>query len=245
MTSRIHNPNRLLRLDPSVYDQFASTCEHIDTVRRVTAHIEAHLGSVEHIYRGKIQGQPQIDILTIPPTSHRDSFTIVTAGMSDLPMTTPRNLHQYRFAELYMHMPATWNYDTAPWPIELLAELAQLPHKTASWLGYGHNTSLDDHGISSVPLPFTGALLASSLFQNEQFQTLQVSPGKRIYFYNVCPLQADELELVQRTGPTYLEDLLISQGLTGAVDVHRQSVLAPGNPKLMKTKGINAPCVSS
>lgn len=229
MTSGTHNPNRLLRLDPSVYDQFASTCEHIDTVRIVTSHIEAHMGSVEHIYRGKLQSQPQTDILTITPSSHRDSLTIVTAGMSDLPMTTPPNLHQYRLAELYMQMPATWNSESEPWPIELLSTLAQLPHRTGSWLAYGHSTAFDELGAGCVPRPFTGALLASSLLQDEQFQILQVSPCKRIHLYNVIPLHADELDLVRSTGPTYMEDLLISQGLTGAFDVHRQSVLPPVN----------------
>ena len=227
MNSGTHSPSRLLRLDPSVYDQFAATCEHIDTVRTVTHHIAANLGSVRHILRGKIQEQPQIDILVVPPTPQRNYFTLATAGMSNQPMTTPTNLHQYRFAELYMHMPANWNYEIDPWPSELLVQLAQLPHKTNSWLGYGHHTSFDDLEAISAPSPFTGILLASSLFQREQFQTLQASPGKRIYFYNVCPLYADELKLAQQAGPTYIEDLFMAMKPIIPTDASRPSILNP------------------
>jgi len=200
----------------------------------VRSHIEAHLGPIEHIVREKVQSKIQIDIQIVAPASNRNHFTLVTSGMSDQPMTTPINLHQYRFAELYMHVPSNWHYGSnhpiVTWPIDLLLKLAQLPHTTASWLGYGHSISIDDLAPSSNPTAFTGVLLASSILEHECFQTLQASLGKRIHFYNVCPLLNDELELVQQTGPTYMEDLLISQGLTGAFDVHRQSVLAPENP---------------
>ena len=228
-------PNRLLRLDSSVYDQFAPASDHIHTVKSVGHHIKAHLGPIEHIVREKVQGKIQIDIQIIAPSPNRNHVTLITSGMSDQPMTTPINLHQYRFAELYMRVPASWTYDfsrpdSEAWPIDLLLKLARLPHQNKTWLGYGHSISFEDLAPCSNPAAFTGVLLASSLLEYERFQTLQASPGKRIHFYNVCPLHNDELELVQQIGPTYMEDLLISQGLTGAFDVHRQSVLASENP---------------
>ena len=147
------NPNRLLRLNPSVYDQFAPASDHVDTVKLVRRHIEAHLGPIEHIIREKVQGETQIDIQIVAPASNRNHVTLITSGMSDQPMTTPINLHQYRFAELYINLPPSWRFDsmTNTWPIDLLLRLAQLPHTTVSWLGYGHSITFDNLAPCSNP----------------------------------------------------------------------------------------------
>ncbi len=230
MNSGTTNSNHLLRLDPSVYDQFAPASDHIDTVQLVGRHIESHLGSVKHIVRYKNPAGFSTDIQIVPPTLGRNYYTLVSSGMSDKPMTTPANLHQYRYAELYMHMPDNWKHDPGEpnadlWPIDLMLKLAQLPHNTASWLGYGCCISFEELA-SPTRNAFTSVLLASSLYEHEQFQTLQASPSKRIHFYNVCPLYAEEQELVQLAGATYQEDLFILKGLTGAVDFDRKSVLS-------------------
>src|SRR5690606_27736593 len=79
------------------------------------------------------------------PNEGCEDVRLVTSGMSDLPMSVPEDAGCPGFAELMVTLPAGWKLDQASfqdenwyWPVRLLKSLARLPHKHATWLGFGH-----------------------------------------------------------------------------------------------------------
>ena len=67
------------------------------------------------IFRGKgivfhelISDQVHIDLHWVKPTAERPFHTLVTSGMSNLPMTTPPGAEEVRYAELSICLPADW-----------------------------------------------------------------------------------------------------------------------------------------
>jgi hypothetical protein len=67
-----------------------------------------------------------------PGYSGRDFYTLVTGGMSDLPMRIPRGASANR-TELVMYVP-----EPKEVYLEILRFLAHFPHEHNTWFGHGH-----------------------------------------------------------------------------------------------------------
>jgi hypothetical protein len=203
------------------------------SLEEISNHIEAHLGKVDFVFHELVSDTVHIDIHIVKPQKSFPFVRLVTSGMSDLPMTIPEDASVPRFAEVMVTLPATWALDQESfqderwyWPVRLLKELARLPHKHGTWLGFGHTVP---NGDPSEPYAantkLCGALILPSVTVPDEFHTLRIDEAKEITFFSVVPLYADEMALKLREGVDELLDKFDSAELTDVIDPLRRSVL--------------------
>ena len=221
----------IIRHEERVYEELELAHGIEQNIEIIDAHIEKHLGVVDNVYHELMSDIVHIDIHTIAPTPERDYYTLVTSGMSDLPMAAPNEFHERRFGELYINLPKTWKLSTDDfedesnyWPIRWLKYLARLPHEYASWLSYGHSVPNGDPAEPIADTKFSGVVLLSSMDEFTDFEILEVSPEKQIWFYNVVPLYPEEMDMKLNKGTDKIEDLLMKRGMSGPIDTKRVNV---------------------
>ena len=59
---------------------------HAQHLEEVTAHVERHFGAVASVFHEILPDRLHIDVLMVMPTAARPWITLVTSGMSDLPL---------------------------------------------------------------------------------------------------------------------------------------------------------------
>jgi predicted Zn finger-like uncharacterized protein len=202
-----------------------------ETIKAITNHVETHLGAVASVFHEIVSDLVHVDVFYVSATDDKPYHTLVTSGMSDLPMTVPEGAEEFRHAELLLSLPPSWpltqedfederNY----WPIRWLKMLARLPHEYDTWLGYGHTIPNGD-----PPRPFAPdtklccQLLLLPALVPADFLTLQTA-DRTIHFYALVPLYREEMEFKLRHGTEELEELLRRQDVTELLDVKRPNV---------------------
>jgi hypothetical protein len=95
---------------------------------------ESLFGKCDFVHHEMLPLVPHVDVYHFPPDGKRAFHTLVTAGMSDLPMNAPRQLGAaVRRAELVLYA----SEDRGEYR-ELLRRLAHFPHDNDTWLHWGH-----------------------------------------------------------------------------------------------------------
>lgn len=202
-----------------------------DQRQPIRAHIERHLGPVAQTFREPVTDGPSIDIHRVAATVERPVHTLVTAGMSDLPMPGAGNSKAPRYLELMMTLPRDWNFEDAPkskgtghWPIRLLTQLARQPQLQKTSLGWGQ---IVPHGDPPAPYaPGTelcGVIVAPSLLVPTEFYELDLG-ARHIEFYSAIPLYREEMALHAEKGMEFLLSTLIDRGHNDLVDPRRKNV---------------------
>lgn len=195
----------------------------------IVEHIQRHVGPIAYVWHEKASSIVHVDVHVVFPTEERPFYTLVTTGMSDLPMTVPQEVEAPAHAELLMRLPADWNLDYETlndernyWPIRLLQSLARFPHATQGWLDLGYAIP---NGLP--PRPFApdteicAAMTAFPYVEGEAFHTLDVRPGKTIRFFAVMPLYESEMRFLREQGPEELEKRFEQSETSLIVDPHR------------------------
>src|SRR5262249_53710239 len=148
--------------------------------------------------------------------------TLVTSGMSDLPMSAPEGAEECRFAELLVSLPPDWPLTQAAfaderhyWPVRWLKMLARFPHEYDTWLWSGHSVPNGD-----PPEPFAPntdlccALLLTPVLVPDEFLTLPVADDRVIHFFGLVPLYAEEVEYKLKHGAEAFAARLADRGVT-------------------------------
>jgi hypothetical protein len=209
---------------------FADLAEHREAIEE---HLEKHLGGNCWVFHELISSIVHMDVYVYPPNENRDFYTLVTMGMSDLPMTTSPKWHEYRYAELMICLPSTWKLTQADfsdennyWPIRALKTLAKFPHECGTWLGYGHSIPYSDDHSTIANTHFSGYILGYSLTTPVECGVLQLE-DKNIYFHAVYPVYSEEMQfkLVHPDGFKPLFDLIEANGYTEVVDINRKNLV--------------------
>lgn len=200
-----------------------------DALEHIDAHIEEHIGEVETVFHEIVSDIVHLDVHWIAPTPDRDFHTLITTGMSDLPMTVPEGAEDYRHAELLIALPSEWPLSQEAfederhyWPIRWLKTLARLPHEYGTWLGFGHTVP---HGDPVEPFaPNTEMccwLIGTPMLTPEAFDELRVSDDKTIHFLAIYPLYEEEMQLKLDHGFDALAERLEAAGVTELLDIGR------------------------
>ncbi len=137
---------------------------------------------------------PRIDVLTYfrQAKDGRSTCTLVTSGMSDLPMELPASVDAPRRVELifYCSEPTQEYIETMRW-------LAHFPHDQKAWIGSGHTVP-----NGNPPKPFFGsAILDTILFLPPIVKRDQALPdelklgGDPVHFLWMVPLTTPECQL--------------------------------------------------
>lgn len=197
----------------------------------ISAHIEKHVGAVKTVFHEIVSPTVHVDIHHVPPAAGRDFHTLVTSGMSDLPMTVPEGCEELAFAELVALLPSKWplsqeafrderNY----WPIRTLKILARFPHEYGSWLGLDHTIPNGD-----PPQPYAedtalcGVILTGPVSLRKEFFLLEAGENRKIQFLNVIPIHADEMQLKLDRGADSLYKRFEQSGVSDVIDAGRST----------------------
>jgi hypothetical protein len=206
---------------------------HSDNLEAVENHIATYLGEPASVFHEMVSTTVHIDVHIVPATPERPWISLVTSGMSDLPMTVPEGAEDWRFAELMIRLPENWplgqedfkderNY----WPVRWLKQLARFPHEFESWLSYGHSIPNGDPPEAIAPgVPFAGMILSPPWLGGEAFSTLFLGDGTPVRFWSLIPLHPSEIDFKLRHGSEELFSRLAAAGASDLVDVQRPPVV--------------------
>jgi hypothetical protein len=178
-------------------------------LEEISAHIEEHVGPIDMVWHEIISDKVHIDVHVVNPTPDRPYYTLVTSGMSDLPMHAPQGAEQFKFAELMLCLPPDWPMDqdawqkdeASYWPIRMLKSMARFPHDYRTWLFWGHTVP---NGNPPAPLAegcaLIGCMLAEPMTVSTDFFELEISAEKTIHFLALYPLYQEEMDLKLKKG---------------------------------------------
>ena len=184
-------------------------------IQKISEHIEKHIGKIDAVFHEKISDLIQLDILIVNPTAERNYYTLVTCGMSHLPMTVPEGAEQFKYAELMICLPADWKVSQEDfqvqenyWPIYWLKRLARMPHEYNTFILHGHSIP---NGDPAEPFAsntrMSGMLVAvpTTVEDVKSFFTLSLDEDKEIHFFSLVPVYKEEMKYKLKHG---VNDLL-------------------------------------
>lgn len=197
----------------------------------IRAHVEAELGPVARVQRGRGTRIVHVDLLFVEPSDERPCISIVTCGMSSRAMRTPREAREWRRCELMVNLPEDWPLDAQAlgderwsWPLRWLESLACFPHENHTWLGLGHTLPNDE-----PPQPLSedteqcAVLLSPPYIAGPRFARLD-SGREHVHFYGVMPLYREELELAASAGAALLDERFAAAEIVDLIDLERANV---------------------
>lgn len=213
-------------------EEFQPTAGDPALLAQIEAHIRAHIGEPAGVLHEIVSDKIHLDVFVVAPNETRDFYTLVTCGMSQLPMTVPEGAEDRRYAELMLCLPPDWNMNQSAWsderhywPIRWLKMLARLPQEHHTWLSYLHTIPNGD-----PPQPFadnTGlccAMIFVPLMAPKAFHTLTLQ-DKTIYCYGVIMLYASEMELKLYEGGDAMLEYLKDTGISELLEIDRPNWL--------------------
>jgi hypothetical protein len=204
-----------------------------ELIDAIDGHMTKYIGEPEGVYHQILSPYVHVDIHRIPPSEERPWTTLVTSGMSELPMAAPPELGaDFSRAELVMALPPDWPTDHESftdervyWPFRLLQELAALPHRFETWLWFEHTIPNGDPPEPYAPdLPFCCALLGPPILGGDEFRRLRLPDGRVIAFLGVYPLHQAEMHLKLEHGADALAERFVEAGVTELFDPQRDSL---------------------
>lgn len=203
-----------------------------ECIEQISDHIERHIGTVDMVFHEVLSDTVHIDVHHVKPTPERPFHTLVTSGMSDLPMTMPDGTEAPRYLELMVTLPDYWQLSMEAmkdeqwyWPVRQLKFLARFPHKYSTWLGWGHSIP---NGDPAEPFAdntgLCGILILPSVNVPEAFYTLDIDAEKTITFMSLVPLYEEEMNLKLRKGSDALLERFDREDITDIVAENRKNV---------------------
>lgn len=209
----------------------------------ITDFLEGFLGENPAVFHEVWSDKVHMDVLYFPPGPGRNWWTLVTSGMSDLPMTVPNQVDDpeaAKYAELMLLLPKDWfDVDESGdisadqiedpnkfWPVEMLQWLGRFPHEYQSWVWYGHSFP---NGDPAVPYAdntrLSNAILLAPLYWKREQIQLTLKDSRRITFLSVVFLHDDERQLKLQDGTDALTDALDRAGADELLDISRPSAV--------------------
>ncbi|PRX18947.1 suppressor of fused domain protein [Actinoplanes italicus] len=195
----------------------------------IDRHIEQFFGPVDFVYHEFGSHLVSVHVYVIEPTEARPFRTLITSGMSELPMTVPEGISPY--AEVMLCLPADWPleefYPRNPgvdWPITVLKQVARLPHEYGTWIGEWHSLPNGDPAEPYAPgTPFAGAVITPMLRVPAEARIITAPDGTEINVLAVIPLHPDEVAVKIERGTDALIEILDRGRVTELLDPARPS----------------------
>ncbi|WP_203706600.1 suppressor of fused domain protein [Asanoa iriomotensis] len=201
----------------------------------IDRHIDQYFGPVEFVYHEFASHLVGVHIYVVAPTEERPYRTLVTSGMSELPMTVPAGHGISPYAELMISLPDDWPLtegsglgEPAGWPLRLLKQIARLPHEYGTWIGEWHSVPNGDPAEPyDADTAFAGVVVTPMLRVAPEARTIEVGNGARIALHALIPLHPDELAVKLERGTDALIEVLDRGRLTELLDPRRPSYATP------------------
>jgi len=171
-------------------------------IEGIGALLDSVLGNEGFVLHEIVSDEVHVDVMVYPPRADRQTFLLVTCGMSALPMSAPDD--EARFAELCLELPPDWLITPAAfknernyWPVRLLKDLARLPHRHQTWFALGHTVA---NGDPDKPYAdntrLCAAMLVQPVFLPEEIRNLPLlnRSNETARLFQVVPIYRTEME---------------------------------------------------
>lgn len=203
-----------------------------ECIEEISNHIERHIGKVSMVFHEIISDTVHIDVHHVEPTKERPFHTLITSGMSDLPMNTPHDVESTKYMELMVTLPEHWKINEESfkeerwyWPIRQLKFLARFPHKYNTWLGWGHTIPNGDPAEPYADnTALSGIMILPSITVTSEFYQLPISENKTIEFFSITPLYGAEMDLKLRKGADEILKKFDKHGINDIIYIDRRNV---------------------
>ena len=153
-----------------------------EQARARQAHYSEWLGTPSHVWHEDRVAVPHVDIYVYPPAPDlkRDTYTLVTSGMSDARMNVPSEAGGARDRVEMIQYLGEFDEEQAgqqwPWYVSTMFYLAHLPFAHRAWLGPSHTVP---NGEPPEPL-IAGSLLTSAFLLPPMFEEAGFADGLRL-----------------------------------------------------------------
>ncbi|EOQ28978.1 TPA: suppressor of fused domain protein [Bacillus thuringiensis] len=196
----------------------------------ILEHVTKYFGTIQNTIIEIVPGSNvSVNIHIIPPSMNKDFVTLVTTGMSDVPMGYSNEESEFKYAELLLKLPSSWlvgkenmedkNYY---WPLEWLRKVAHIPHIYDGWLAEG---VILPNG--EPPQPFASNTNLSCIMvcrpKESGLDKVQVEQGD-INIYTLVPIYEEERNLALEKGYEYLFKKMNEKGISDVLDINRVNV---------------------
>jgi hypothetical protein len=209
----------------SRHDAFVPSAGPRDGVAdAIERHIAEHFGPIEFVLHEVASHLVGVHVYAVAPTADRPFRTLITSGMSELPMTVPDGHDLRPYAELMICLPPEWPVRDAPdaWPVTVLKQVARLPHEYGTWIGEWHAVPNGDPAQPYAPgTPFAGVVVTPMITVGAAARVITVPDGTRIDLFALLPLHASEVALKVSSGTGALIRALDRGRVTEAFDPDR------------------------
>jgi hypothetical protein len=207
-----------------------------ENIEVISNHIEKHIGKIEYVFHEIISDLVHIDVHWIKPSKKFPFHTLVTSGMSDLPMSVPAGSEENQFAELCILLPNNWQIEGETsllmeevfkdeenyWPIRWLKTIARFPHIYNTWIGYGHTIPNGAEAEAYAPNTKLGCMITlPSISIGLDFFQLEINLDKTIKFYCLYPLYKEEMEYKLKKGSDALLEKFEKHNIIDVIDINR------------------------
>ncbi len=231
MTDGRPNPSKIITHAPRSDGWVPPSGE--DHLEQISDHIERHIGPVKMVFHELISDVVHIDVHHVEPSERRPWHTLITTGMSDLPMAAPQQMRECAYAELIIELPPEWPMDQDSWkderhywPIRWLKTLARFPHEYKTWLWYGH--TIPNGGAHPEPYAkdtdLSGMMLTFPYSLPPEFFKLTVKDGMSIHFWSLWPLFKEEMDYKVKHGAEALEKRMDARQIGPVIETGRTNV---------------------
>ncbi|MEE6261105.1 suppressor of fused domain protein [Plantactinospora sonchi] len=216
------------------YDGFvAAAGQRPEVADAIDQHLTEHFGPSEYVLHELASHLVGVHVHVVGPTPERPYRTLVTSGMSERPMTVPEGSGISPYAELMLCLPADWPLtqealrdDRTGWPVQVLKQVARLPHEYGTWIGEWHSVPNGDPAEPYVEgTPFAGVVVTPMLTVSPEARTITVPDGTEINLLALIPLHPAEVRLKVSQGTNALIAALDRGGVSELLDPTRPSLV--------------------
>lgn len=209
-------------------EEFSPAFGDCENIEAISSHINQYVGHPAMVFHELISDLVHIDVHWVKPTRKHNFHTLITSGMSDLPMKSPEPSLEY--AEVMIALPSEWKLSEQDfedennyWPIRLLKFLARFPHEYETWLYISHSVpNYDPPEPFAQNTRFCGSLIMPPVLFGDGFGKLETN-GKTIHFLSVVPIYAEEMDYKLKKGFDALVDRLDKNQVTELLDLKRKN----------------------
>lgn len=172
-----------------------------EVAEAIDRHVVEHFGPIAFVLHEFASHLVAVHVLVVEPTEDRPYWTLITSGMSEREMAVPEGVSPY--AELMLCLPPEWPLTQAAvgdertgWPVQVLKQVARLPHEYATWIGAWHSIPNGDPAVPYAPdTPFAGVVVTPMLDVLPEARTIDVGDGTVINLLALIPLHPTEVAL--------------------------------------------------
>lgn len=230
--------NPIYRYDDKQEREFKPAIGDGENIELISDHIEKHVGKIETVFHEIVSDIVHIDVHWVKPNEKFPFHTLVTSGMSDLPMNVPEGYDVSKYLELCILLPENWKINGSDyqlmeeafkdennyWPVRWLKTIARFPHEYETFLSYGHTVPNGENADPFSESTKLGCmLLMPSLSLGNKFFELKVNDEKTINFYCLYPLYKEEMDFKLKKGTDDLIDKFEKYNVSDIIDINRHN----------------------